>query len=69
MCAHSALDDIQDFLCKLGMKPDTVKLRVLTHLVGTYMQAFFGLLMKGIFNPYVLTVTFCQKVGFLISNA
>ena len=21
MCAHSALDDIQDFLCKLGMKP------------------------------------------------
>ena len=30
--------------------------------------SFFRLLMKGIFYPYV-TVTFWQKVDFLISNA
>ena len=31
--------------------------------------ALFRLLMKGIFDPYVLLSTFRQKVDFLISNA
>jgi hypothetical protein len=29
---------------------------------------FLKLLMKGILNPYINTVTFWQKVDFLISN-
>ena len=34
------VDTDQDFLCKLAMKPHTVKSRVLTHLVLKHMQAF-----------------------------
>ena len=38
----------------LCMPQYTVKSRVLTRLVQKHMQAFSGLLMKGIFDPYVL---------------
>ena len=34
------VDTDQDFLCKLAMKPHTVKSRVLTYLVLKHMQAF-----------------------------
>ena len=41
-------------LCEHACLIDTVKSQVLTRLIQNHMQAFSRLLMKGIFNGYVL---------------